>query len=1090
MFNEDAYGWSINSLYLRHSIQRSQQKSGGLGVDFIDDKIRDLLTKIPSECSRIDYKVVPYDRAKDHEFIRDVIAMLNSEEGINKEKFIIFGVTNERKLRGIDIAEWRDDNEWQHLLDKIKPRPLVTTGIVKLNEKVFGYIYIYSDNNEWVYEAGETVIGNKNAAFAEKNGVFKGQAFTRYGSVNRIMLDKERNRLINRHTIKKPSFSIADYQVSANEVNCIIAAALIGTWNENYSGDKAIISEFAGLDYIEFNNVVKSIYLYNSESFSVTDRTWKIKDHINTITTLANKVLDEHIESFFKIAVKVFTDADPKYDLKQNERYAVALFPNIKQKVYSMNILEGIAEAIAILGNNQDKFKNCSAHKISKFIRDFEFKIFMSKDWKIYATISDQFVCLGEACPDVFLDRVRTLLEQKDETFITFLNEKSGTLFSSSPYCYRLKWVLGLLAQEEKYFARAMHVLMLLATVHEDFLNTLIDIIVPWYPQTHADVNRRVGILRGFSRNYPDLTWKVLMQLMPNVTTSVCPLQEPKFMKIEPLPKGASNFDYITATNGYIELACSLLNGNPERMAELLNVNESVSKDTQEMIVLEIENEAKKLKYEDKEYFWNKIQDFLNRQNRLKGSFRALSQEILNLIKKMAEELFFDTKELRARRLFIKKQYTLVTGKTDLVKEQDELFEQQKEVIKKIYEMSGKDGVFDFISKVEYPVLAGKYIAIVFTDIDLKTIIKNENSGFDPEVISSVVNSLPLNRLQKLISDFSDVEKANVFSKSCLTDQIIQETEMLEESARERFWMKAGSFGSELKELINLQIAIDNFNKFMRPEASLEVLFYRLENYDDKVPVNLVIDVLEACTRLQKIDQMQVYYLKELIKWLQNQNIEIEQKALFEWKYFYAIDGYSGFDPVYLWQLLSKDAVFFAEILKKSREKIPENAENDLVNNKEFQIQMSCYRILRNWKNVPGLQSDNRVDTILLKKWIDNVKDAVGDEYLFGIAMYYLGRSLFHTPADRTGFFIDIPIATILEEDEEGNLRIGYYEEACNGQGAQFVDFTGKSDFKTESAYNEKARAAETEGFYKFAETLRKIAAYYHEEGESNIRSC
>jgi len=85
-------------------------------VEYIDDKIQDLLTKLPSECSCIDYKVVPYDRYKDHEFIRDVIAMLNSEEGLNKEKFIVFGVTNERKLRGIDTTEWRDDNEWQHLL--------------------------------------------------------------------------------------------------------------------------------------------------------------------------------------------------------------------------------------------------------------------------------------------------------------------------------------------------------------------------------------------------------------------------------------------------------------------------------------------------------------------------------------------------------------------------------------------------------------------------------------------------------------------------------------------------------------------------------------------------------------------------------------------------------------------------------------------------------------------------------------------------------------------------------------------------------------------------------------------------------------
>ena len=62
-------------------------------MTFIDDKVLEVLEKLPSECAYIDYKEYPYIKgAKDYEFIHDVISMLNSEESIDHDKFIIVHV--------------------------------------------------------------------------------------------------------------------------------------------------------------------------------------------------------------------------------------------------------------------------------------------------------------------------------------------------------------------------------------------------------------------------------------------------------------------------------------------------------------------------------------------------------------------------------------------------------------------------------------------------------------------------------------------------------------------------------------------------------------------------------------------------------------------------------------------------------------------------------------------------------------------------------------------------------------------------------------------------------------------------------------
>lgn len=78
---------------------------------FVDDKVREILSRLPSECPYIDYKVSPYKPTQKHSFLRDVIAMLNSEAAIGKEKFIIVGVSDSRHLVGIELEQWEDDNE-------------------------------------------------------------------------------------------------------------------------------------------------------------------------------------------------------------------------------------------------------------------------------------------------------------------------------------------------------------------------------------------------------------------------------------------------------------------------------------------------------------------------------------------------------------------------------------------------------------------------------------------------------------------------------------------------------------------------------------------------------------------------------------------------------------------------------------------------------------------------------------------------------------------------------------------------------------------------------------------------------------------
>ena len=52
-------------------------------------ELKKIIDELPSENSCLDYKLFPYENSKFSEFIKDLCAFLNSEEGYGRNKFII-----------------------------------------------------------------------------------------------------------------------------------------------------------------------------------------------------------------------------------------------------------------------------------------------------------------------------------------------------------------------------------------------------------------------------------------------------------------------------------------------------------------------------------------------------------------------------------------------------------------------------------------------------------------------------------------------------------------------------------------------------------------------------------------------------------------------------------------------------------------------------------------------------------------------------------------------------------------------------------------------------------------------------------------
>ena len=144
--------------------------------------------------------------------------------------------------------------------------------------------------------------------------------------------------------------------------------------------------------------------------------------------------------------------------------------------------------------------------------------------------MSDYFHYLGESQPRTFLYEIDKLIKEKSEPFIAYLMNENNKRFLDKGY-YQLDRILRWLAVDERYFASTINIIVQLAQFDSRFIDTAVYILLPWYPQTQASINKRIAIVRSLATANGDIIWGVLMKLMLGETTSSISLCRMKLLK-------------------------------------------------------------------------------------------------------------------------------------------------------------------------------------------------------------------------------------------------------------------------------------------------------------------------------------------------------------------------------------------------------------------------------------------------------------------------------------------------------------------------------------------------------------------------------
>ena len=83
-------------------------------------------------------------------------------------------------------------------------------------------------NKEKIYEINETVIGSRDNY---KNVAYKGTAYTRKGSSNYLMMQEEREKVVEYNNINYSNFiNYSQMSIGYSDLDDIMVAAIVGAW--------------------------------------------------------------------------------------------------------------------------------------------------------------------------------------------------------------------------------------------------------------------------------------------------------------------------------------------------------------------------------------------------------------------------------------------------------------------------------------------------------------------------------------------------------------------------------------------------------------------------------------------------------------------------------------------------------------------------------------------------------------------------------------------------------------------------------------------------------------------------------------------
>ncbi len=899
--------------------------------------------------------------------------------------------------------------------------------------------------------------------------------------------------------LKLPEVSAQDSQravapallVSHSEV--YVTAALIGQWNEANEADRQLIASVSGIPFPAWLKSAREVLLQSGSRIALKEGHWSVLERSVVLSDVAPHIFNEHLEKFGQAAVAVLSEVDPKFDMPPDERILANM--RGKRMTYSRDLRLGIAEGLAILGNYRDPLPSCNQDKLENTVFLAVRDVLNSASGFTWASLNDLLPQLAEASPVSFLNAVEAGLGANPCPFdIVFDQEETG--FMGATYMSGLLWALETLAWDATLLNRAVICLGDLAARDNGGswsnrpLNSLVNILLPWLPQTTANFVQQAAAVRALILESPSVGWTLLIGLLPNSHSSSSGARKPIWFRAIPgdWKEGVANKDYWKQVDIYAGLAIDLAVADVTRVPQLAKHFADLPPTCQKQFLAQLGSEKiVQLPEAERAPIWSTLVELISRHKRHASAPWAMQLDRLDEVSAVVAQLAPRDPFVLYQHLFSNNDFDLLEGDGDDYDAQQAQLQRRRQAAIEEIAAVGLTAVVEFAGVVESPWQVGHALGSIAPDADTDAALLPVMLDGEARLRDSFLYGYVAARFQT--SGMPWVEQLKI--KGWVPGQIGQFLTFLPFSPD--VWGRASEFLGEdespywTRTFANayqtngpLDLAVDKLLKYGRPVAAIRCLGKMRHS---KMPVEstkVVKALLNALRSNEPTGQMDSHQIVALIKLLQSDSTaNKDEVANVEWAYLRLLDHGRETRPKTLELRLANEPNFYLEVIRLVfRSKSDEHQGRPEATESEKTVASNAYRLLNRWQISPGCTDDGLMDPNRLNAWLDEVKRLSTESGHFDIAMSVVGQVMTHAPADPGGLWIHQAAAAALNGRDVDAMREGFRTQLFNSRGV-FSPTGGAGERALAAKYRERASKVDEVGFTRLATTLRELADSY-----------
>jgi addiction module HigA family antidote len=349
-------------------------------------------------------------------------------------------------------------------------------------------------------------------AFEESS--FNSDEVTRLARESGRSLTVVRRRLATVPAIKTPGWA---HRVET----CTQLAPLVlaGTWNSDNKADCAeLVALAAESAYEEIEQCVSDATALDDPPFWMVSTFRGVTSKIDFLFAAPAAFTRPLLQRFLEVAKCVLSEDDPTLDLPEDQRWAASI--HNKSRAFSSALRDSIAETLVLLAvHGNHLFKATTGLDCEAEVNSLVRVLLEPLTTRRLEANSRDLMAYAEASPEVFLSILGKDVKQEVPASFGLLRPADG-MFGGCPRS-ELLWALEGLAWSKETLPRSALILAKLATVdiRDNWSNkpisSLASIFRPWMPQTAADHDERVNVLKLVIQKQPDVGWRLLMSLLP-----------------------------------------------------------------------------------------------------------------------------------------------------------------------------------------------------------------------------------------------------------------------------------------------------------------------------------------------------------------------------------------------------------------------------------------------------------------------------------------------------------------------------------------------------------------------------------------------